>query len=940
MNNINSGSRARYAIGIDLGTTNCALAYVDLSAHGSPTQVLEIPQWESDGSVVRAPTLPSYYYLPPKSEWRRGQLALPQHAEGSLPDFVVGKFARWQSSQVPGRVIHQAKSWLCHDGVDREERILPWHVGDLVGDERRSPVEVSAAYLQHLREAWNLLVAKDAASARFEEQDIVITVPASFDEAAQGLTLAAAMQAGYPAERVRLLEEPQAAFYHWLNGRHDLPKAEAFNVLIVDIGGGTSDFSLFRVDPRPQGQPDITRVAVSEHLLLGGDNIDLSLAHALEHKLVGDGNRLSSREWAQLAFGTRQLKESALSADAAATNSDEELDAELFVSIAGEGSSLMATARTASLRRAEIRDLVVSGFFPLAAATDVPRRQRQGLTQLGLPYAQDGAITRHIAQFVANHQIDAVLFNGGTLRPAILRRTLLEQITEWQNGSEPVVLASADMDLAVALGAAHYAALRHQPEALIKGGYARSVYVEVDVADKDKGGDVTGPNLMCIVPKGYDGVTPLKLDSLDLKLRADSPVRFQLFTSTTRADDHLGDIVVAGVASRDSFHPLPPLHTRIDLAGKKDDKLISVQLETSVAETGLLCLYLVHQFDQTNVKRWQLDFNVRGASARSQTATPAASAKLATSRFPANKIAIAVDKLDTLYGKKRRDEQLGAPKNLVKDLEDTLGAPREDWDTSLLRGLWPHLATGMTRRGRSLNHETQWLYLAGYSLRPGYGCELDEWRTQELWRCFQQGLSFPKEKQAEEQWWIMWRRVAGGLLREQQEQLFERIFPALRKDDASPELYLLAGSLERVDMMQKIRLGQHLTQQLAAGRQKFVNQRMWALARIASRVPLYGGPHTIARPELVVGWFDELKKINRGDAAFSKLSLFLTQAGRMIGDREYDLSDAARGQFLAKLGETGASAEQMRLVREFVPVDTEAKMLLFGESLPAGLVLS
>ena len=937
MNNINPESPASYAIGIDLGTTNCALAYVDLSAHGGPAQVLEIPQWESDGSVVRAPTLPSYYYLPPKSEWKRGQLALPQHAEGSLPDFVVGKFARWQSSQIPGRVIHQAKSWLCHDGVDREERILPWHVGDLVGDERRSPVEVSAAYLQHLRESWNLLVAKDQAGARFEEQDIVITVPASFDEAAQRLTLAAAVQAGYPAERVRLLEEPQAAFYHWLNGRHDLPKTEPFTVLIVDIGGGTSDFSLFRVEPRPHEQPEITRVSVSEHLLLGGDNIDLSLAHALENKLVGDGNRLSSREWAQLAFGTRQLKESALSDDSVTTSPDEEL----FVSIAGEGSSLMATARTASLRRTEIRDLVVSGFFPISAATDVPRRQRLGLTQLGLPYAQDSAITRHIAQFVANHPIDAVLFNGGTLRPSILRRTLVEQITEWQNGSEPVVLASADMDLAVALGAAHYAALRYQPEALIKGGYARSVYVEVDVAHKDNGNAGTGPNLICLVPKGYDGVAPLKLDSLDLKLRAESPVRFQLFTSTTRANDHLGDVIVADVASRDSFHPLPPLHTRIDLAGKKDNKLISVQLETSVAETGLLCLYLVHQDDQANVKRWQLDFNVRGTSARSPTAAPgAAAAELATSRFSANKIAIAVDKLDILYGKKRRDEQLFAPKNLVKDLEDTLGAPREDWDTSLLRGLWPHLATGMTRRGRSLNHETQWLYLAGYSLRPGYGCELDEWRTQELWRCFQQGLSFPKEKQAEEQWWIMWRRVAGGLLREQQEQLFERIFPALRKDDASPELYLLAGSLERVDMMQKIRLGQHLTQQLTAGRQKFVNQRMWALARIASRVPLYGGPHTIVRPEVVVGWFDELKKIKRGDAAFSKLALFLTQAGRMIGDREYDLSDAARGQFLAKLGETGASAEQMRLVREFVPVDTEAKTQLFGESLPVGLVLS
>ena len=923
----------RYAIGIDLGTTNSALAFIDLGASTAKPQILSVPQWESDGSVVSAATLPSFLYLPPKSEWKKGQLALPQQQPGVVPDYAVGRFARWQASQQPGRVIHQAKSWLCHQGVDREERILPWQVGDLIGEERRSPVEVPAAYLRHLKEAWNLLMAQDDPECRFEHQKVIITVPASFDEAAQRLTLKAAELAGYPLPHVRLLEEPQAAFYHWLSLGQKLPQTKPFNVLICDIGGGTTDFSLFRVEPRGPERPEVRRLSVSDHLLLGGDNFDLSLAHLLEAKLAGPHTRLSSRQWAQLIFATRQLKEAALN-----VADESPADEELFVSIAGEGASLLASAKTASIKRQEIIDHILGGFFPYVDSTDRPIKQKIGLTSLGLPFAQDSAITRHLAQFIAHQHVDAVLFNGGSLKPPMLRRVLVEQIAAWQGGIEPSILTTtdssgADLDLAVAYGAAHYAALRVRSSDLIKGGYARSVYVEVESTDQEHSTSGPRTKLVCLVPKGYDGISALKIEGLELKLRTDRPVRFQLFTANHRDNDKLGDVVFG---ENDEFHALPPLHTNIGRDHGKLPELLNVQVEANIAETGLLSLELVATDSGKMGKKWQLDFNIRATRDRRLSALDDTATEVT---IPNEKRALVSQKLLDAYGKKRQTDSATVAKNLVKEFENILGLPREEWDSVFLRGLWTEIANGMTRRGRSLGHEAQWLYLAGYCLRPGYGCAADEWRTQELWQCFQHGPFFPKEKQAVEQWWIMWRRVAGGLHKEQQELLFDRIFPAIRKGDASPEIYLLAGSLERIDMTSKIRLGQHLTQYIADGRQQFINQRMWALARIASRVPLYSGAHNIVRPETVVEWFNELQRLKRGEAAYSKLPLFLSLAGRMIGDREYDLADVDRGRFLAKLGEAGATPEQMRLVRELVPMDHEAKSQLFGEALPSGLVL-
>ncbi len=924
--------QSRYVIGIDLGTTNSALAYVDTQAKEARPQVLPLLQWEGDGAVVQSEMLPSFYALPVKAEWRKGQLKLPGLHADEAPDFAVGRWARQKATTMPGRVVHSAKSWLAHASVGREERILPWHSDEVIGDERRSPVEVAAAYLAHLKAAWDAEVAGGRREALFDHQDITITVPASFDEVAQRLTLQAAQLAGYPA--ARLLEEPQAAFYYWL-AQHgptalqgllaETPATGAYAVLICDIGGGTSDFSLFSVRPADVGQPEIERIAVSDHLLLGGDNIDLSLALLLEQKLVGAGRRLSSRQWAQLVFEVRKIKERALAGGPAAVADDESL----HVAIAGEGSSLMASAMTASLTVAEIKQQVLSGFLPDCGPADQPQAAKTGLRQLGLPYAHDTAISRHLAGFLSGRHVDAVLFTGGTLRPEFMRDRITALLTGWQ-GRAPVVLENTAMDLAVALGAASYGTVLRQPTGAIKGGYPRSLYVEV----ARPGGDHA---LVCIVPQGFASHVPVTISSLALKAVANRPVRFQLFSSNRRPQDTPGTVVTL---ASDTFHPLPALHTRLDMAeGGKGERLLDVGLEILLQDTGILLVNCVHQeAGGAEPKRWRLDFNVRLAAAdlEGQQAQP-----VSTQPLPAAKLQAVQHKLESVYGKKKRPDGDGDnPKYLVRDLEQLLGLPREAWDTAFLRSLWPLLEPGLTRRGRSVGHELSWLYLAGYALRPGYGYELDEWRVAELWRAYELGMAFPKERQIEEQWWILWRRVAGGLTRDQQEVLFDKIFPALRKGEASsPEIYMLAGSLERVDMGKKVRLGTQIVKEIVAGRKQFLDQKMWLLARLASRVPLYAGPDAIIRPKFVSEWFAELRPLDLSKPPYQRLNLFLMQAGRIVEDREFDLPADVRRDVLQKMRTSGATEEQLAAVKSYVPVDMKARVQLFGESLPAGLLL-
>jgi len=924
----------RYLIGIDLGTTNCVLAYIDAREPRRGPQVLPVAQWDTPVSILESPALPSFNYLttaaerPSGFETEKGEL--PQLVDGWVP----GVLARGRMAQTPGRVIHSAKSWLCHGAIDRTAKILPWHSEEVPPEARLSPVEASGAYLSYLKETWNLSMAAGDPQARFENQGIVITVPASFDEASQEITLEAARLAGYP-ERVSLIEEPQAAFYDWLGKGENVSRlAELLEaapgrnarVLVCDIGGGTTDLSLFEVagDAGSATGLRLTRVAVSEHLLLGGDNIDLALAYLLEKRLSGGEKRLSGGEWNQLLVQARELKERILRDKA-------EVDEEEFtVTLAGTGAGLFASTLSAKITRAEVRSSVLDGFFPECGEEERPGKRRSGLKEWGLPYAEDTAVTRHLAAFLDGRRVDAVLYNGGSVTPAFLRRRLTDLLARWQEGRPPMVLSNDAMALAVARGAARYGYFLATPETgeRIKGGHAHALYLEV-VRGKEK----KTRSLICILPKGMESNQSVRLEKAEFDLLVNQPVRFLCFYSNRRLRDAAGEVVPWTEAE---FHSLPPLQTAIHLPTERPrppNNRLRVSLECSLNELGLLQLFCV---EKGGLGHWRLDFNLRRPVGDEEDLRPAEPPSQPSPRVDqANALILS------LYGK-RMDPNLPEirPRQLMRQMEKSLGGPRESWDSATLRGLWPAVAQGITRRGRSMEHEEAWLYLAGFVLRPGYGFPLDQSRIEELWRLFDMGMAFPKEKRVQVQWYILWRRCAGGLNAGRQERILEKILPLLPSQaEKSAEIVYLAGSLERVPIPAKLRLVHILSAHLKMPQATNKVPQAWAMGRLLSRVPLYAGPETILPPQEVENLFRKVSEFNWKDPANVPLNSLFAQAARRTDRREIDLEPELRQEILRKMKESGARPEELQVVRELVAVQDADRVLQFGESLPSGLVL-
>ncbi len=837
-------SRPRYAIGIDLGTTNCVLAYVDLAAKPGRIAVLPIPQLETRDTVAAGPLLPSFYYLGTEDH------DPPCTVPGLPLTVALGVYAKTQLDAQPGRVVHSAKSWLAHGGIDRETRLLPFGSEEVEEHDKRSPVEVSAAYLAYLRSAWDSTLAEADPEAAFDRQHIIVTVPASFDEAAQALTRQAAALARYP-DAFRLLEEPQAAFYAWSaqagagkNARawftERLPGLvdEAQTVLVIDIGGGTTDLSLFRLtldaDGPDGGWPDIERLAVSDHLLLGGDNIDLYVAHLIERRALGVNppgeepahpasgapeRRLSRRQWQHLVPQSMLLKERILAGE----GSPEEV---FRVSIPGEGGSLFASVLSATLTRAELSDVILDGFFPLTGAAERPRTRQMGLREIGLPYAVDTAVSRHLAAFLDGQAVDAVLFAGGTLIPAFLRERLLILIEAWQ-GRRPLGLALPDQSLAIAEGAAQCAALAAQSSKRIRAGYARSVYLELH---QERSADPI--RLVCILPQGFEEGRTSTLDTQSFRLLLNRPARFTAYSSTHRREDRPGAIVDLDLGV---FHPLPPLHTTLTLEEtgfdprKAEARSVDVKLTVELTPLGVLQTMLV----STDLgRRWRLDFNLRAHAEPREGDAPAAGTS-------DDRMHEASERIAHFYGKKQDLGEKDSVKSLIKDLERILGQARVAWSVPLLRGLWPSLYPGMTRRGRSLAHENSWLYLAGFLLRPGYGAELDPWRISQLWGAWSLGLHHKKEKSAQSNWWMMWRRVAGGLSADQQRRLYDALIAPFRKSPLeSPEGTRLLGALERLPPAARAELAKLLFELVLRGRAAGQPAVFGSLARLCSRVPL------------------------------------------------------------------------------------------------------
>ena len=586
---------AQYIIGIDLGTTNTALSFVQRGEEPNSwagPEVFELQQLVRPGDVQARSSLPSFLYLADQDELPEGSLDLPWLPN---PGFILGEAARERGAQVPDRLVSSSKSWLGHGAVDREGPILPPGVD---GIEQVSPVEVAQRLLSHLQSAWDHIHPDNKLAAH----TVLLTVPASFDAVARELTLKAAHQAGF--EDVVLLEEPQAAFYAWLSTMGDSWRNQlkpSDRILVCDVGGGTSDFSLIEVQDDGSGQLSLERVAVGDHLLLGGDNMDLALAHVLHQELVRSGKKLDAGQQRALVLGARRAKEALLA--------DPELQSQT-ITVLGRGSRLFGNKMTATLKREILEAVVLEGFFPACAASDSPRDgRRTGFMELGLPYATDAAITRHLAKFVSTHSADQppshILFNGGVFNAPALRTRLLDVMSQW--GPPPSVLRGGDHDLAVARGAAWYGAVREGGGVRIRGGTARSYWIGIEVSMPAVPGLPPPTRALCVVPHGMEEGTESAVPGQTLGLVVGQPAEFRFMSSSTRQDDPVG-AVLDEFSWPDDLEETAPVVATLNAEDLEPGTLVPVELHSRLTEVGTLQLWCASKEDG---RRFQLEFNVR-----------------------------------------------------------------------------------------------------------------------------------------------------------------------------------------------------------------------------------------------------------------------------------------------------------------------------------------
>lgn len=864
-------------VGIDLGTTNSVAAYFE----GDSLKLFRIPQLNAHGVVEPLTTLPSFYYL-----------AEPEELPGS--GYAVGEWAREQGAKVPTRLIHSAKSWLSNSAANRKERILPFESAE--ESRRLTPIEVSAAFLRHIREAWN---------SRFkdfplEDQEVVLTVPASFDEAARTLTVEAARLAGI--QHLTLLEEPQAAFYNWLReqqGKLETLK-EGETILVCDVGGGTTDFSLIQVVRSPKGI-GFQRMAVGRHLLLGGDNMDAALCHYVETRI---DESLDTTQWLTLRHQARAAKEMLLSGQK-----------RFSFWIPGKGSQVVGGGKSAEITEEEVAALLLDGFFGLYSF-DAARVlvQGSGIRNMGLPYERDPSITKHLAVFL-NHQQkpNYILFNGGVMKTPLFRQRVIDSIDKWFPGFPPLqALNTSSLDYAVGKGAAYYGKVRQGEGIRIGGGIPRTFYLKIE-----------GEKVVTLVPRGTEEGTELISEHL-FSLLPNTPVSFELYHSHTRIADQAGDVIPF---ENEEMTPLPSIETSLRFGANQENR-IPVKLCIKLTEIGTLELWL---FSTQTEHRWKLEFQLNRFSKEKRREDETYDQSFLETAKKTLMEGFAVGGSQKL-------------KVLMPSLENVIQRPRSEWPLGILRGLFEPLLNQAEKRSLSPTYAVRFWNLAGFLLRPGRGYPLDDFRVSKLWKLILADSKTSAPEDVHVQKCICFRRISAGLLKGQQMQIFNELFPLVydkkkkcllvrrRGGSAYTEQIRTLASLELVETNLKVKLGSALVQRIIASQGEPCD--FWALGRLGARELMHGTAANICPKAICEEWIAQLVKLSDPQLVFP-----LALMGRKSDCRELNLSPPSLEK-IAEYLETHAGTSELALFKSDRELSFEEKEKYFGDSLPHGLSLT
>jgi hypothetical protein len=700
------------------------------------------------------------------------------------------------------------------------------------------------------------------------------------------------------------------------------------SILVCDIGGGTTDLTLIQTEAGKDGTLHYRRIAVGDHLLLGGDNLDLALAHHVEQKLGGD--KLAPAVWSILVRRCQQAKEVLLGDDAPEKH---------ILQLPARGRSVVGGSRPVELDRDEVARLRVAGCLPEAAAGDRPDVRQSGFQEFGLPYAPDPGITRYLTAFLAEHgnvRPDYILFNGGFFESTLLRARLLG-VLDQALGWNPQVLRADRLALAVACGAAEYGRVRRGQGSRITGGLARTYYLGV-------GQDSGAPSAVCLLPAGLDEGESVELNRA-FKLNIRQPVEFPLYTSGTRTTDRPGDLLPI---DEESMRPMPSIKTVINSGKKKTADQVSVQLHAKLTEIGTIEVWLA---EQGGPREWRLQFDARAATQteRAVVEDTANRAGVVDEAMAASSVGV----IQSVLGRQRN----GDPVRLLAMLEEKTGLGRNEWPPALLRRWLEEVLPLADCRKGGPELEARWLNLAGYALRPGYGFAADDWRVGNVWRIKQPGVENHRNEMCRAEWWILWRRIAGGLTENQQLELANPLIkqwnarirnPGVKKankptgfqfgDHESAEVWRLLGSLERLPVDKKEQLGELLLIWLERKGTRISNgAAVWALGRIGARVPSYGPLNTVVPAEIAARWTERLMQL---DGNPKERTFALMHVARKTHDRYRDLSDEARQQVLNWMSENEAPQRLQKLVEEGGLLDSEEQDRAFGEALPPGLHLA